>query len=349
MALLGAGSTGSARWGGRRGANLALAGAIVAAVTGCVVLQALGLRDKPLGFSHALHAKEGAACEECHVADANGRRLGLPVQAQCALCHAGIDEGKPPERRVDTLFVDGQYKAAAFTHLDDEVRFSHATHLDAGASCEQCHKGIEQNEQVDASLAVGMQACMDCHAAAGLDPSCSTCHTVLDKNARPQNHDQLWRQMHGKAVRGGLEGPANDCAMCHTEQSCNRCHADEKPASHNVFWRQRTHGFVAAMDRESCATCHKEDSCSSCHADTKPQSHIGLWGSTMDTHCLSCHVPLKAESCFVCHKSTPSHLDAPAKPDVPPHSPAMDCRSCHGVSVPLLHVDNGDDCNSCHH
>mgnify|MGYP003581543783 CR=1 FL=1 len=45
--------------------------------------------------------------------------------------------------------------------------------------------------------------------------------------------------------------------------------------------------------------------------------------------------------------------DAPPKPApkpaVPPHNAAMDCRACHGVSAPLPHVDNGDDCNTCHH
>jgi hypothetical protein len=57
-------------------------------------------------------------------------------------------------------------------------------------------------------------------------------------------------------------------------------------------------------------------------------------------------VPLQGDSCFVCHKGTPSHLMAAPKP--PNHSPAMDCRSCHGLSEPLPHFDNGDDCNTCH-
>jgi hypothetical protein len=28
--------------------------------------------------------------------------------------------------------------------------------------------------------------------------------------------------------------------------------------------------------------------------------------------------------------------------------PSMNCRLCHGAGVPLPHVDNGSDCNSCH-
>jgi hypothetical protein len=112
------------------------------------------------------------------------------------------------------------------------------------------------------------------------------------------------------------------------------------------MWRLRSHGVVASMDRDNCATCHTPDSCERCHAESVPLSHRGSFGAPMDTHCLSCHVPLKNESCFVCHKNTNSHLDASPKPA--DHSPALDCRSCHGVTESLPHVDNGDDCNVCH-
>jgi hypothetical protein len=346
MELLGARTQAGGR--GRRGVNLALAAILVGAASGCAVLGLFGLGDEPLAFSHERHKKEGLDCTDCHVADADGRRLGYPVLAQCALCHADIDAEKAPERRVDTLFVDGRFNAAGVTWLSDEVRFSHVTHLQAGAECEHCHRGMAQSERVDDGDAIVMQTCVNCHVAVGAEQECATCHTVIHRGTPPANHEQLWRQLHGQVVRGGLPGAANDCTMCHSEQTCTQCHQDEKPASHNVFWRERTHGFAAAMDRESCATCHKEDSCSSCHADTKPLSHVGMWGNPLNTHCFTCHLPLKAESCSVCHKGTPSHLEAPPKPDVPPHSPAMDCRSCHGVTAPLPHVDNGDDCNACH-
>ena len=335
---------------GRRAAqaNVVLAAILVGAASGCVVLDVFGMRDKPLAFSHARHAEEGLDCTDCHVAEPDGRRRGYPVASQCALCHAEIDADKEPDRQVDSLFVDGRFQAAGVTWLSEEVRFSHETHLQAGAECQQCHKGMAQNERVDAGAAIGMQNCMDCHAAAGAGQDCATCHTVVDRSTPPANHAQLWRQLHAKVVRGDLPGPANDCAMCHSDQTCTRCHQDEKPVSHNMFWRERMHGFVASMDRESCATCHKEDSCTSCHSDTKPLSHVGAWGAPLDTHCLGCHLPVKNESCSVCHKGTPSHLEAPPKPDVPPHSPAMNCRACHGVTAPLPHVDNGDDCNFCH-
>jgi hypothetical protein len=351
MALLTAGRNGArpprAR---RRRLNAALALLGLASVTGCIVLEALGLRDPPLEFSHAVHLEEGLDCASCHADYEAGDEPSWPVASQCALCHADLDEGKAPERRVASLFVDGLFQAQHVADVPDEVIFSHATHLSAGAACDQCHRGIETSERVDASLAVGMDDCMSCHATFGLPTDdCAACHTELGLDTPPGNHAQEWTRLHGLAVRGGFDGPANDCAMCHTDQSCTTCHQDTAPANHNNMWRLRTHGVVAAMDRDNCAVCHTPDSCERCHEDVLPINHRGPFGSTLNTHCVSCHEPVSVNSCFVCHKSTPSHLLAAPKPAVPPHSPAQDCRSCHGVTASLPHVDNGDDCNSCHH
>ena len=331
-----------------RGVNAALAGLLVVSITGCVVLEVLGLRDKPLSFSHARHLQESLDCTDCHVAGDDGRRMGLPTQSQCMLCHTDIDAAKPPERQISQLFTDGKFNASAVAWVSDEVKFSHATHVDKGLDCAQCHQGIRESTAVDKTLAVSMNDCRSCHASQGLNTDCAACHTQISTTVKPSNHSQLWKKLHGQAVRGELDGPANDCAMCHTEATCNTCHQDEKPASHNMFWREKSHGVAAAMDRDNCAACHKEDSCERCHADTKPMNHVGAWGQPMDTHCLTCHIPVQGETCAVCHKGTPSHLQAAPKPAVPPHNASMDCRSCHGVTAPLPHVDNGDDCNFCH-
>jgi hypothetical protein len=79
-------------------------------------------------------------------------------------------------------------------------------------------------------------------------------------------------------------------------------------------------------------------------------SHTGNWGSPRNNHCLGCHEPLRNEGCVACHSSTPSHALANPKP--PDHNAAMNCRQCHipgGVQPPMPHVDNGDNCNACHH
>ncbi|HZM01085.1 MAG TPA: cytochrome c3 family protein, partial [Planctomycetota bacterium] len=270
--------------------------------------------------------------------------------AQCALCHEELDQGQPPGRRVAALFVDGRFQGARVTAMSDEVLFSHSTHVSSGLACTVCHQGIEESEAVDDTLAVEMATCVGCHERAGMpkEEECSVCHKELSPDRAPFNHAQAWKRRHGQTVRAEMGGAANDCRLCHSDQACTACHLDEKPASHNLYWHGRGHGIEAAMDRESCATCHQSDSCDRCHEEAEPLSHTGAWAGTLQTHCVSCHIPVQDESCFVCHQGTPSHELAPPLPSVPPHSPASDCRACHGVTTPLPHVDNGDNCVFCH-
>jgi len=332
-----------------RGLAIAIA-ALLLSAGGCFVLQSLGLMDRPLEFSHSKHLEQGLECSDCHAAYEDQDEARPLTAAQCALCHEEMDQGKPPGRTVASLFVDGRYAGTRTRPISDDVIFSHSTHVSSGLACSVCHQGIERSEQVDDSLSVGMDTCVSCHERAGMPPKeqCSVCHKSLSPEHAPPNHEQAWKRRHGQVVRSGLDGAQNECSLCHTDQTCVACHQDEKPASHNVFWHNQGHGIEAAMDRESCAVCHQADSCERCHEEAQPRSHTGSWGGTLDTHCLSCHIPVQEESCFVCHKGTPSHTEAAPLPSVPPHNPAMNCRACHGVSAPLPHVDNGDNCTYCH-
>ncbi|NOT29445.1 MAG: hypothetical protein HOP15_03245 [Planctomycetes bacterium] len=112
-------------------------------------------------------------------------------------------------------------------------------------------------------------------------------------------------------------------------------------------WPLRAHAVLGRVDRAACATCHEPALCDRCHAEVQPLSHRGAsFGGTLSTHCLTCHFPLQGEGCATCHKTTTSHAFGSPKPSW--HTPAMDCRSCHGSSLPLSHVDNGSNCNLCH-
>jgi hypothetical protein len=122
------------------------------------------------------------------------------------------------------------------------------------------------------------------------------------------------------------------------------------PRDHTNQWRRFGHGISASLDRDRCEACHRPDSCTACHSTVEPASHTGNFGSPRNTHCLGCHEPLRNEGCVACHSGTPSH--ALAKPKPPDHNAAMNCRQCHipgGVQPPMPHVDNGSNCNSCHH
>ena len=331
--------------GARRGA---WAAALLASVgAGCAVLR-FGFGPARYEFSHRQHVQvEELECVICHEDAFTDDAPGMPYLDTCLLCHEELDETEPEERRVETLFdADEEYVAALYSELAGELVFSHALHVQADLECSACHRGIDANERLGPGIGVDMAACIDCHATRGIPRGCADCHTEIDAAWRPPSHDRNWELLHGAASRVCDPGSAADCAQCHTESECADCHLADPPTSHTNAFRRVTHGFEALLDRDSCATCHEPDSCETCHADTRPRDHVGRFGGTKSRHCLGCHFPLRTNGCVTCHEGTPSHLLAAPKPDW--HTPAMNCRQCHGVTEALPHVDKGDDCNACH-
>jgi hypothetical protein len=324
-----------------------LLAATLAAAAGCVLFSEQPAADLPPAFNHAVHVQASVECADCHAGAESSDEPGMPTQAQCKLCHQGIDAGKPPEKQASVLFVEGGIRTSHVSQLGPEVVFSHASHVGRGQECGSCHKAIEQSTRIDAGVRVDMDACTACHASKGAKNDCATCHREIRATTAPESHAQAWTKLHGQAVRWPGGEMADRCSLCHTESKCTTCHMEQAPESHNNFWRIKGHGVAAEMDRQGCAVCHRSDSCQRCHADTPPLSHTGSFGAPLDTHCASCHFPLSDNGCIVCHKGTPSH--ALATPLPASHNPGMNCRQCHGVTQPLPHVDNGSSCTMCHH
>jgi hypothetical protein len=308
----------------------------------------LGAGDRPeFAFSHALHVgEEGLDCVSCHEGVGVGDEPGMPELDLCLACHEVIDAESPPERQVASLFDGGVYRAQHAARLEDEVVFSHLHHVDAVEDCAACHGGIEANAWIAPDDALDMDDCTTCHEARGRADECSICHTLVGPDWAPASHAANWKRRHGGVCRRGGAEPADRCSLCHQESSCAACHRTQAPQSHNEFFRMRGHGVLARLDRQTCAACHEPSSCERCHRDTLPLSHRGSFGGTRSRHCLTCHFPLQGEGCAACHSSTPSHDLAPPKPGW--HDPAMNCRACHGSSLPLSHADNGTNCNLCH-
>ncbi len=334
-----------------------LAALALATLAACALLHP-GPRARPFAFSHQRHvAQEKLECANCHADAFASDQPGLPARDTCEVCHTEIDAAKPQQRRIEALFAGADFAALHASRLPAETVFSHQRHVAKKLACNACHAGIESSPDVALLHAPRMQDCVLCHeqlhvaaVAAAPQParaqSCAPCHREIGPGWAPASHRANWKKAHGGEARAKGEAPAAQCALCHEPASCDACHRVEAPANHNAFWRQRAHGLMAMSDRQSCAACHAPESCEACHRESAPASHHGTWGPTPSTHCLACHQPLRYESCSACHAATASHLSATHKP--PDHTPGMNCRQCHGLSAPLPHVDNGDDCNSCH-
>ena len=315
------------------------------AAAGCALVSVFG-GSSPYGFDHAVHAKEGLECADCHATWNTDDAPGMPGKGGCMLCHEELDKKKPPERRVDRLYDGETYKAAHVSRLADEVIFSHKQHATKPIECVSCHVGIDTNQRVDSSLAVDMRDCETCHKQQQVANECATCHQTLRTSVAPGTHAFQWKKAHGAIARSQDAATANDCRMCHEESGCKQCHEAEAPDNHGDYFRRRGHGLHARMDRQNCAACHRADSCDACHQDTRPVSHSGAFGGSRNNHCVGCHLPLQTNECITCHKGTPSHDLAPTVPSS--HAPGMNCRQCHGAGQALMHIDNGADCAMCH-
>lgn len=316
-------------------------------VTSCVIANVFFKPENKFAFSHRVHVvDQGLDCADCHRAWEKADDPGMPSAKQCALCHEELDAEKPDDRKVVSMFEDKKFKTTHAIALTDEIVFSHQKHATRGDECGACHASIEKNDVVGDELAFSMDSCSACHEQRQVHNDCAQCHTQIRTDAPPPSHLADWKRLHGRAVRACTGATRDRCELCHKESNCEACHMAETPENHTNYFRRRSHGIIASMDRQTCAACHTPDSCDRCHRETEPQSHGGGWGAPTDRHCISCHEPLRYESCFVCHKDTASHAQATPLPA--DHNVGMNCRMCHGNGQPLPHFDNGEQCTLCH-
>ena len=310
-------------------------------------------------WRHAPHEK--VACTQCHGAlDQTPRQGRRPFDmagcmschqqskapATCAACHTTLrDDHAPPSHATDWRRLHGAAAEAGQERCE-------LCHRDP-AACDRCHQhtppashdALWRSTHGPAALARA-QRCEMCHTNPG---ECVDCHLTT----RPDSHAQLWTERHGQAARDARRTGEGRCDLCHLDPNfCSRCHQLEQPRNHTQLFRTRTHGVLAAIDRGKCRVCHETDFCVRCHQDTRPRSHGPLWATGPSLHCAQCHFPIASEtSCRVCHFQEPTHSTAPDQP--PWHTPGMNCRLCHtpagSGAPPLRHIDNGTQCEKCHH
>ena len=252
------------------------AGALLAA---CVWM-GRGGAERGLVFSHRIHvSEEQLDCLNCHENVSMQSDPGMPSYDTCDLCHFEMDEEKPEERRVETLFDEaGEFRAVHASLLDDELIFDHFVHVEAVEDCDACHRGIERADRIDDAIVVDMEECRTCHAQRSVANDCDTCHSVINSDWAPPSHGRNWTERHGPVCRRTNPELVDQCSLCHEEQSCESCHMAFPPENHNAQFRLRGHAILARLDRDNCSTCHEQDSCLQCHNEVLPRSHTGMWG-----------------------------------------------------------------------
>lgn len=263
-----------------------------------------------LKFDHYLHVSEnGMMCTDCHeaVESLGAGKMAYPDHDVCSMCHDVEDFDNcgtchvNPDEPMPAPRVQGKYEG-----------FAHKVHADEQKlDCTKCH-GVVKSAGAQMQIP-GMKDCQTCHLQANGPLECADCH--LGAEPKPADHKMAtWKHDHG------LEATftTSDCAMCHTQQSCDECHQGEllDGRPHPAGWE--FNHFTEASYGEDCLVCHETRTfCTDCHKVMTPLPHkLGAeWanypngGEHVDEArafgetCISCHdLGGNDPTCARCHE-----------------------------------------------
>lgn len=206
-------------------------------------------------FKHNNRDHARLPCLLCHRRENNSPQPTLPgkaAHAPCTGCHAQ-QFSTPATEFCSICHTDAQSgKVKAFPPLKSfNVRFDHAKHAGAGATCATCHR--RNRGGVGLSIPARLNAhvtCFSCHTpnaqAGGRNiSSCSTCHQ-LGRFVRTSDQAAAYRVGFSHASHDASEKLA--CAACHRVRAGlprGRQVSSPLPLNHH-----------APAGASSCATCH---------------------------------------------------------------------------------------------
>lgn len=133
---------------------------------------------QPIAFSHKQHAGEmKLPCKTCHVNPAPGELMTFPAEAKCMGCHQSIKTDSPEIMRLaEFAAAKKRVPWVRVYQIPTYVYWSHKSHLDAGATCEQCHGKVAEHTVMFKEKDVSMGTCMECHRATKTSNDCMFCH-----------------------------------------------------------------------------------------------------------------------------------------------------------------------------
>ena len=134
--------------------------------------------EQPIPFSHKAHA--GAlklACKMCHPSPDPGEMMTLPEVSRCMQCHSAVKTDSPAIQKLATLAKrNREIEWVRIYQIPTYVAFSHRAHLEAGATCLECHGPVAEREHLFRETDISMGGCMNCHRARKASNDCTYCH-----------------------------------------------------------------------------------------------------------------------------------------------------------------------------
>jgi hypothetical protein len=137
--------------------------------------------EQPLPFSHKRHAGMlGLPCQTCHTPSPSGEAFRVPQGLACMQCHQAIAVDKPAiQKLADYAKAKTAIPWVRVYELPSFITFSHKTHLDHGATCQECHGDVSSRERLFKETDLSMKWCVDCHAVRKAVTDCNACHTLV--------------------------------------------------------------------------------------------------------------------------------------------------------------------------
>ena len=138
--------------------------------------------EQPIRFSHKTHA--GALklqCKMCHPNPDPGESMTIAQASTCMQCHSKVKTDSPEIQRLAGFAKSGrEIRWQRVYEIPSYVRFSHRTHLNAGAKCEDCHGQVATRDVLYREGDISMGGCMNCHRTKNVSIDCTFCHDQLN-------------------------------------------------------------------------------------------------------------------------------------------------------------------------
>jgi hypothetical protein len=239
-------------------------------------------------------AHDGIDCTACHE---DSLPLGLvtnPVNRVLHAIPAGEDEPRAVKPIPASRCIACHEESLSGTITSDEIslRMSHSEPIEAGMSCEDCHKiGVHGS----AREPVEMSTCSRCHDAKTVSADCDVCH-IGDPADAARNTGRL-------IVREVTLPRIQECGGCHEQDTCDECHGLRLPHSREFI--DGEHAPLAAFDRKPlCWRCHQEEDCGMCHGNWNAHGRNFKYEHQRyprDASCGRCHRGHTGPFCNRCH------------------------------------------------
>jgi hypothetical protein len=226
-------------------------------------------RENELNFAHDIHIARDYRCAVCHETFPHSPdSIERPDMPSCYRCHGAQHsaEGEVAPQECRACHPAGFELVPA----DHTARFIESRHREAGTE--------------------DLLACMTCHVSS----SCAECHRSekrlpdgsYSEEVIPDDHEtDEWMAEHGEPFL--LSGEAT-CSICHTNESCSRCHMTVMP--HPTTWLA-SH-TVSGYRQDDCRVCHSDRTwCQECHHDPDRSQELSA------ENCVNCH-PVMGDTPF---------------------------------------------------